>query len=138
MAKKLRYRGPFNKQHRKRAQALTTLFLKLRTLKRWSEKCLKSPVWENPSTRNLVNVPKHCWNLPNSTFITFIDHCQVIRVGKSFSYWHAKSWDCLLTHWLLIKSILFLVETLWSHQFRCNYLRKKKFINFLLYFRNLD
>ena len=134
MAKKLRYRGPFNKQHRKRAQALSNLFLKLRTPKTWSETCQKSSVWENPSTRNMVNVPKHCWNLPHSTFITFIDHCQVNRVGKKFSYWYAKSWDCLLTHWLLIKSILFLIETLSSHQFRCNYLRKKKISKFFVTF----
>ena len=48
----------------------------LRPLKTWSDKCLKSPVSEDPSTSNMVNVLKYCWNLHNSTFIKFIDHFQ--------------------------------------------------------------
>ena len=36
------------------------VFLKLRTLKTWLDKCLKSPFSENPRTSNMVNVPKHC------------------------------------------------------------------------------
>ena len=36
------------------------VFPKLRTLKTWLDKCLKSPVLEDPSRRNMVNVPKHC------------------------------------------------------------------------------
>ena len=87
------------------------LFPKLRTPKTWSDKFLKSPILEDPSTRNMVNVPKHCWNLHHSTFIIFIDHYQVNWVWKWVSYWHAKSSDCLLTHWLVMKSILFLIET---------------------------
>ena len=47
----------------------------------------------------MVNVPKNCWNLHGSTFIRFIGHWQEICVRKSVSYWNAKSWDCLLTHW---------------------------------------
>ena len=35
-------------------------FPKSRTLKTWLGKCLKSPVAEDPSTSNMVNVPKHC------------------------------------------------------------------------------
>ena len=38
-------------------------FLKLRTPKSWSDKCLKSMVSDDPSTNNMVNLPKHCWNL---------------------------------------------------------------------------
>ena len=33
---------------------------KLRTPKIWSDKCLKSPVSEDPSTSNIVNVLKLC------------------------------------------------------------------------------
>ena len=33
---------------------------KLSTPKTWLDKCLKSPVLEEPSTRDMVNVPKHC------------------------------------------------------------------------------
>ena len=87
-------------------------FPKLRTLKRWLDKCLKSPVSEDPSRSNMVNVPKHCWNMHHITFIILIGHSQVNWVEKSSSYWHEKSWDCLLTHWLLMKNILFLIETI--------------------------
>ena len=34
------------------------VFPKLRTVKTWLEKCLKSPVLEDPLTSNMVNVPK--------------------------------------------------------------------------------
>ena len=37
--------------------------------KTWLLKWLKSPVSEDPSTGNMLNGPKHCWNLNNSTFI---------------------------------------------------------------------
>ena len=88
------------------------IFPKLRTLKTWLDKCLKNPILEDPSKSNMVNVPKHCWNLHHITFIIFIDHCLGNWFGKSFCYWNAKSWDCLLTHWLPMKSILFLIETI--------------------------
>ena len=67
------------------------VYLKLRTPKTWFYKCLKSPVSELFSTSNMVNGPKHCWNLHRSTFIIFIDHCQGNWIGEYLSYWHAKS-----------------------------------------------
>ena len=84
------------------------VFPNSRSPKTWSYKCLKSLLTEDLSTRNMVNVPKHCWNLHRSTFIIFINHCQVNWFGKSLFFWHAKSWDYLLTHWVPMKSILFL------------------------------
>ena len=115
------------------------VFPKLRTPKTYSGKCLKRPVSEKPSTSNIVNVPKPCWNLHHINFMIFIDHCQVNWVGKSLSYWHAKSWDYLLTHWLPMKSILFLIETIERYQFTCNYLRNKKnLLTSFLCFRYLD
>ena len=36
------------------------VFPKLRTLKKRLDKCLKSPVSEDRSTSNMVNVAKHC------------------------------------------------------------------------------
>ena len=65
------------------------VFPKLPTLKSWLDKCLKSPVSEDPSTSNMVNMPKHCRNLHHNTFIIFIDHCQGNWAGKGLSYWHA-------------------------------------------------
>ena len=88
------------------------VFRKLRTPKSKLDKCLKSLVSGQPSTSNMAGVPKHCWNLHHSIFMRFTDPCQINRVRKSLSYWHAKSWDCLLTHWLLNASILFLLEKL--------------------------
>ena len=66
------------------------------------------------------------WSLPSQLVL------------KSLSFSHAKSWDCLLTHWLQMKCILFVIETISRYQFRCNYLRNKKlFLNFLVHFCNL-
>ena len=63
---------------------------KLRTLKMCSDECLKSRFSENPSTSNMTNVPKDCWNLRPSTFIKLIDKFQVNWVGKGLPYWDAK------------------------------------------------
>ena len=90
-----------------------TAFLKCRlNFQYFFDKFLKSPILEDPSTRNMVNVPKHCWNLHHSTFIIFIDHYQVNWVWIWVPYWHAQRWDCLLTHWMLMKNILFLIEVI--------------------------
>ena len=47
------------------------VFPRLPTPKRWLGKCLKSLVSEDPSTSNMVNVPKYCPNLHHMTFILF-------------------------------------------------------------------
>ena len=52
----------------------------------WLDQCLKSPVSEDPSKRNMVNAPKHCSNLNNSYFTTFIDHWEVNCPTKSLCY----------------------------------------------------
>ena len=36
-------------------------------------KCLKSPIVEDPWTRNMINSPKQCPNLHDNTFIILID-----------------------------------------------------------------
>ena len=99
------------KHFEKKMTLIAFVFWKLSTPETWLDKCLKSPISEHTSTSNMADVPKHCWNLHHTIFIIFIDHCQVNWVGKNLSDWHAYSWDCLLTHWLPIKSILFLIET---------------------------
>ena len=53
--------------------------------KPWFNTCLKSPVSEDISNSNMVNGPKHCWNLTHSTFSKFIDQCESNRVGKSLA-----------------------------------------------------
>ena len=44
--------------------------------KTWLFKCLKSPVSKDSSTSNMVNGPKHCSKLNDSTFTIFIDPCK--------------------------------------------------------------
>ena len=100
------------KYFEKKVSRMVFVFPKLRTPKAWSDKSLKTPVSPNPSTSNMVNIPKHCWNLYHSTFIPLIDHSQVNWVGKSLRYIHAKSLYWLLTYCLPMKSILFLRETI--------------------------
>ena len=107
--------------------------------KMWLDKCLKSSVSEDPSTRNMANGPKHCWSLNSSTFVIFIDHCERNSVVKSLSWWYEKYKDCFLTHWLPMTSILFLIETIYRNIFRCNYLENNRnFHNFLFHLGNLD
>ena len=105
--------------------------------KTWLDKSLKSLVSEDTLKNNMVNGPKHCSKLNHSTFIIFIDPCEDNSVRKIRSSWYGKSWDCLLTHWLLTTSILLLIETIDSNIFRCNYLRNEKYFpNFFLHFGN--
>ena len=104
--------------------------------KTWLDQCLKSLVSEESSTSNMVNGPKHCWNLNERTFTTF---CQINSVGKNLSERYAKSKDYLLTHWLEMTNIFFLIETIYCKILRCNYPRNKKiFHNFFFHFLNLS
>ena len=108
----------------------------LRTPKRWLDKCLKSTVSEDPSTSNMVKVPKHCWILHHITFIRYFDHFLENRVGKRLSYWHEKSWDCLLARWL---HCLVVNRDKLTIPIQMQLSRKQKiFLNFSLIFWNLN
>ena len=61
---------------------IADVFLNLQTAKIVLDKCLKSPVSEDPSTSNMVNAPKHCSNLIEDTFTRLIDHCKDNSVGN--------------------------------------------------------
>ena len=102
------------------------------------DKCLRSPVSEDPLTSNILNGPKHCSNLNQSTFTIFIDSCETNSGWESLPGLYTKCSDCFLTHWLAITRILFLIETIYSNMFRCKYLKKKFFYNFFSQFWNLD
>ena len=54
-------------------------------LKTWLYKCQKSIDSEYPWTSNMVNGPKHRWNVNSGTLIIFIDHCEGNWVWKSHS-----------------------------------------------------
>ena len=66
------------------------VFPKLRTPETWSDKSLKSIFSDDPSTNNMVNVAKHCWNHHQCTFVLLIVHWKVNWVGKSLCYSYAK------------------------------------------------
>ena len=103
--------------------------------KTWLDICLKSAVSEDPLTGNMVNWSKHCPNLTDSTVTKFIDDFEGNSVGKSLFYWYAKPYNCLLTDWLTMTSILFLIETIERNQFTCYYLKNKKvFLHFIFPF----
>ena len=53
--------------------------------KTWLDKRLKSPISDEPATSNMLNKVNHCWNLNDSTFIIFIDHCEGNWLRKSLS-----------------------------------------------------
>ena len=83
----------------------------------------------------MVNGPKYCLMLNGSIFAIFIDLCENNSGWKRLSDWYPKYQDTLLTHWLLITCILFLIKTIYSNIFRCNYLRnEKRFLNFFFTF----
>ena len=104
----------------------------------WLDQCLKSAVSREPSESNMVNAPKHCWNLHDSTFTIIIDRSEGNCLTKSPFLWYAKSQDCFLNVWVPMASFLFLRETIQRNQFRCKYLKNKKlFRNFFLYSWNL-
>ena len=115
---------------------ISFVFPKIWTLKTWLDKCLKSPILEELSARNMTVVPKRCLNLHHGTFIIFIDHCQVNSNGKGIFYLHAKSWDCLLTHWLPMKSILLLIETIYDTNSDAIISWRKNFSEFFTVFSN--
>ena len=107
--------------------------------KTFLNKCLKGLVSDNPWTSNMGNGPKHCWNLNNKTFTIFIGPCEENSGLKSLPELYAKSYDCLLTRWLPMTSILFLTEAIYCNIFTCNYLRSEKFfLKFFLHLLNWD
>ena len=55
--------------------------------KTWLDEFLKSPVSEESSTSNMVNVPKHCSKLNGSTFTIFIDPVEKFYVESPWVIW---------------------------------------------------
>ena len=53
---------------------------------------------EDPSTANMPNGPKNCFNLNSSIFTIFVDQRECNRGGKSLSLRRLKSQGYLLIH----------------------------------------
>ena len=107
--------------------------------KMWLDKCLKSPISDDPLTGNMVNRPRFWFSLNASSFTIFVDHCGGNWVGKScFSDMQSLKTFCYHLGWLPTASIVFLVETTQWKQFRRIYWKNEKtFINFCVLFSNL-
>ena len=81
---------------------------------------------------------KNFWNLHESIFIIFFNHSAGKWSGKYLFYWSLKSYGYLLTHWLLITSILFRIVRIGHSLFKSNYLKKEKlFLSFLSHLWNI-
>ena len=50
--------------------------------KTWLDLCLESPVSEDPTKSNMVNAPKHCPNLRDTSFTIFINDWEVNCLTK--------------------------------------------------------
>ena len=68
----------FKKGRRSSLMYLSTYILR----KTWLDKCLRSLVSEDSSTSNMINTPKHCSKLDDSTFTIFIDPSKTIQIWK--------------------------------------------------------
>ena len=75
----------FAKFSKKRWPSSLMYFRNYELRKAWLDNCLKSPLSQDPSTGNMVNRTKHCWNLSDKNFTIFFDNCESNWVWKSFS-----------------------------------------------------
>ena len=94
--------------------------------KTWLYECLKSPVWDNLLTGNILNGLKHWFNLNPRIFAIFVDHCEGTWVEKVTRSDMQNLKTFFLRHWLPMTSILFLVERIQCKQFRYIYLSEKQ------------
>ena len=106
--------------------------------KSWLQNSLKSAVSEHALTVNIWERPKCFRNFNESAFITFFLSFSVKLILKMSSLVLGGILGCLLTHWLLMASIVFKVVRTCNSQFKCNYLKNDKlFLKFLFHFLNL-
>ena len=54
--------------------------------KTWLDQCLKSPISVDPTKSNMVNAPKHCSNLRDTSFTIFNNHWEVTCLTKSLCW----------------------------------------------------
>ena len=109
-------------------------FWNYRLSKSWLDHSLKGAVSEHPSTVNMLKGPKLLRNLHESTFIIFSNYFQEKACAKYLSYGKLRPYGCLLTYWLTITCIVFLILRICRSLFKCNFVKNEKlFLNFLLH-----
>ena len=69
-------------------------------------KCQKSPVLKHLWTVNMLMGSKHLINAHDGIFAIFFDHSERKWARKNLFWKYMKSWDCLLTYWHPMTSIL--------------------------------
>ena len=127
-----------SKHFQKKMIVIAYLFSKLKTVKTWVDQSVKSVVSEHRLAVNILKGSKHLWNLRESVFIIFFDHSERKWLGKYLPYWTLKSWRCLLTHWLPMRSIPLGILGICRSLFKCKYLKNEKlFLNLLFHWWNL-
>ena len=67
---------------KKRWPSSLIYFRNCRPRKTCLDKCLNAPVWEGLSTGDMVNSPKHWFNLNESAFTSPSNHCEINWVAK--------------------------------------------------------
>ena len=113
-------------------------FRSYRLSKSWLEHSLKTAVSENALTVNTWKCPKNLWNIHGTTFIMCFYDIERSWFRKCLPYYSVKYWGCFLTYWLPMANILGKIEGICYSQFKCNYLKKEKYLTiFLFYFWNL-
>ena len=61
---------------KKKKIVIANVFPKLQPSRTWLDHSLKTTASEHSSTVNMLKVPKHLWNLHESTFIIFFHHSE--------------------------------------------------------------
>ena len=83
----------------------------------------------------LVIGNKQCSNMENVTINSYWSLCRQLRWRKISLTEMQRVKNCFLTQWPAVTSIPFVIETIYSSHFRCDYLRNKKYFwNFSLHF----
>ena len=119
---------------KKNMSLIADIFRKLRRANNVVRKMSKNPSFRTPfgnkhakgSWRLLKYAQKHFYHI----FSWLLGN----RVRKCLSQFYLKSHDCLLTHWLQMTSILFVIVRIHGNQFKSSYLRKKTLSEFLFSF----
>ena len=73
-----------------------------------------------------------------STFLIFFHHSERTWFAKYLNQLYVKSWECFVTQWLPMTTILFRIVIIYCPWFKCKYLKNEKlFIVFSFHFSNL-
>ena len=96
----------------KKMTFIADLFPKLRTPKNVVSQISKKSRFIGPFDKRQVSGTKHCWSGTAPPLPYLLITVKAIELVKISLCDMQKSWECLLTYWLLMTSILFFIETI--------------------------